>query len=397
MDDFGMALQVIRNAAGLTLAQLASAMPYTKGHISNVESGARQPTAEFAASADRALGTAPLFTMMADDPGGSAVKRRALLESVGLTLGAGLTIGSVDLAEVVRHAMASHAGNDWAEVVDDLTRRFVAEPSDALLGDVLGQIMILRQEIKEQSLTSDRARASAALCLLFGLLRGNRGDLRSARGWYNTAGMMAERSGDPETVALVAGRAASRGSYEGHTVAETLAGAGKALTAGAGPCWGTLEAHAARVHVYALTGRLAEGRAAVADMRRVADAMPAESGAAGPYERVITFNNYLECRLGTLREAHRAAMEAEQVLRDVPQWQTDARLYAGRAMVKAGDVETGARFALSAIGEYPHVVRTLAIGAADVVSVAPAGREIDEVAQLRIYAATAPRPWENAA
>ncbi|GIJ81256.1 hypothetical protein Xph01_56880 [Micromonospora phaseoli] len=93
------------------------------------------------------------------------------------------------------------------------------------------------------------------------------------------------------------------------------------------------------MHVHALTGNLTDGRSAVTGMRRVADELPDSdvSKVAGPIQRTASFHSYLECRIGSMKEAERAFTEAEPVLRPVPVWLADARIHYGRAMVTHGD------------------------------------------------------------
>ncbi|MFD3366617.1 Scr1 family TA system antitoxin-like transcriptional regulator [Streptomyces albidoflavus] len=55
---FGAKLRVVREAQGLTQDQLGSAMGYTCGHISSVETGRKVPTLRFSRQVDQALGTA---------------------------------------------------------------------------------------------------------------------------------------------------------------------------------------------------------------------------------------------------------------------------------------------------------------------------------------------------
>jgi len=55
-DEFRHALRQARLAAGLKQAALARKMEYSKGHVSRVEKGQRNPTYAFAKAADAALG-----------------------------------------------------------------------------------------------------------------------------------------------------------------------------------------------------------------------------------------------------------------------------------------------------------------------------------------------------
>ncbi|MGH3865734.1 MAG: hypothetical protein ACRDQ4_06255 [Pseudonocardiaceae bacterium] len=59
---------------------------------------------------------------------------------------------------------------------------------------------------------------------------------------------------------------------------------------------------------------------------------------AGPVERTATFRNYLECHVGSRRDADRAFAEADPLLRALPMWHADAKLDYGRALVKGRKV-----------------------------------------------------------
>ncbi|GAB3872969.1 hypothetical protein GCM10029964_012320 [Kibdelosporangium lantanae] len=55
--DFGVELRGLRRSAGISLAELARRVPYTKGYLSKVETGAAQPNAKLAELCDTALAT----------------------------------------------------------------------------------------------------------------------------------------------------------------------------------------------------------------------------------------------------------------------------------------------------------------------------------------------------
>lgn len=54
-DRFGQALRAHRRAKGISLAALSAAVNYSRGHLSNIECGARGATAELAGACDDAL------------------------------------------------------------------------------------------------------------------------------------------------------------------------------------------------------------------------------------------------------------------------------------------------------------------------------------------------------
>ena len=52
---FGMQLRTLRTARGLSLADLAQLVHYSKGHLSRVETGAKPPSDKLAESCDDVL------------------------------------------------------------------------------------------------------------------------------------------------------------------------------------------------------------------------------------------------------------------------------------------------------------------------------------------------------
>src|SRR6266702_2695573 len=54
---FGPRLRELRTAQGLSLSELARRLYYSKGHVSRIEVGAQQPSAEFARRCDAELDT----------------------------------------------------------------------------------------------------------------------------------------------------------------------------------------------------------------------------------------------------------------------------------------------------------------------------------------------------
>ena len=400
VETFGEVLRSLREAAGLSLSALAIRVSYHRSALGHVETGQRRGTPELAAACDKALKSSPLLSIVLelDDQQGDAMKRRALIASIGLAAGVG-GLGVSALADLVRNGLLDAAGEpeNWDAVVASYNRRLVTEPSAEFGQSLLSQLMTARHRIIEQGKTPERLKAVAELGQLYGLWLGNQGDVSSARNWYSTAAQLADRSKDTATQVYVRGRALSRGIYEGYTVRETVDGVEAALSLSKRPSLGALEAYSALVHVHALASNIGDGRAAVNGMRTVAETLPSNRvpDVAGPAERAVLFSNYLECRIGSRRDAERAFAEAEPILRPIPVWLADARIYYGRAMVANGDVSEGISFALAAIARLGHSVRVLSLGVSDLLSVVPAAHRSDELDQLRTYAARGSLPWES--
>lgn len=394
-EDIGTVVRSLRVAAGLTLAALAARTHVSLPAIGHLETGTRRPTPDLVAACDQVFGTAPLLsTLLELDGEGHAVRRRALLTTLGAATGLTGLDGALAVADLLRHGLLEQAGEveDWDAVVVDFSRRLVTDPSQAYGTALLSQLMIARQQMIDRGHTPDRLRASGYLGHLYGLWQGNQGRIPDAHGWYRASAVLADRSGDASAQVFVRARTASRAIFEGFTVGEVLDGAASALAISDRPSLGALEAHSARVHVHALTGDLRAGRSSVADMIGVAEALP--DSPAGPIARTVSFRHYLESRAGTRADADRAWVEAEPILRPVPVWWLEARVYQGRALVYDGDVAEGVNYALEAVKQLSVDIRHIGMAVSDLLSVVPANFKSDELDELRTFAATEPGPWE---
>lgn len=400
-ETFGQVLRSIREAAGLSLASLAKRTNYHKSEIGFVETGRRRPSVDLATACDRALGTSPLLSTVVemDEGQGDKMRRRALLATITMAVGVSGIDGVSALANVIRHGLldVADAVEDWDAVVDDFTRRRVTDPSADYGNALLAQLIVARQQNIDLGATTDRLRAVAQLGQLYGLWLGDRGDVASARGWYRSASMVADRSGDSLTQIFVRGSALSRGTYEGCSARETIEGVEAALNISRKPCLGALEAYSALVHVHGLTEDLRSGRVAVDSMQQVIDHLPDSEArkAAGPVERTAAFRNYLECRAGSRRDADRAFSEADLVLRPVPVWHADAKACYSRALVKDGDIADGVSLVLDAAKGFGQDIRIISLGVRDLLSVMPKGYRSDQLDELKMYAAAGPMPWET--
>lgn len=400
MATWGDTLRQLRQAAGLSLSGLAARAYVSRATIGHAETGARPPTTDLAVACDTALGTTPvLATLLALDTTGDDMRRRTLLTTVGAATAVAGISGATAVAALINQGMLSGLDHseDWDEVVDVYSRQLVTAPGAAYGASLLGQCAMIGQQIADRGVTPDRLRAAARLGQLAGLWQGNQGDRSAAHISYRRAAVLAARSGDVKTEVYVRARTASRAIYEGMTAQEVTHEANHALALSPAPTLGALEAHSAMVHLGALTGRIADGRAAVDAMRRVLDRLPDSDTRRvdGPVARTAHFSCYLESRIGPRRAADRAYAEAEQVLRPVPVWWADARVYYARALVTSGDIADGVALALSAARAAARDVNTVAVAVRDLLGAVPAGYRSDDLDELRGYAAAEPGPWET--
>jgi transcriptional regulator with XRE-family HTH domain len=395
VDSFGATLRALRQQNELSLEALAERTTFSAGYLGNIETGERAPTLGVAAACDDVFGCAPLLATLHSIERGDPMLRRALLGGTFAATSTALLAtvdGTAALAAVLQSSLhdAIEAPTDWDALAASFARRHVLAPSPAFGVELAAQIAVAQHRVTAGD--RDAARGAALLALTYGLWIADTGRVPTAHGLYATAAALADRSGDPATRALVRARAANRGIYEGWTADRAQATADEALaisTTGTA----ALEAHAARVHLHALTGNLSAGRAAVAQMRAAADSLP-EAGGPTAHQRVASFHAYLECRAGSLTDAQRAFEQAERDLRQVPLWLADATIYMGRALVAAGDVTGGAQLTLDAVQHLPFSTRILGIGVRDVLYAA-GRRRSDVLDVLRGYASPGPAPWET--
>ncbi|MEU1761658.1 helix-turn-helix transcriptional regulator [Micromonospora sp. NPDC005652] len=392
-ETFGEVLKSLREAAGMSLRGLAERVYYSKSEISFVETGARRCRPELVVACDNAFGTAPLLAVLADLDEGDPMRRRALITTLTAATGLAGLAGAAAVADLVRQGLLETAGqaDDWDEVIADYSRRLVADPSPAYGAALLGQLMVARQRLADVGATPERMRAVALLGQLYGLWLGNQAKIASAHGWYRTAAVLADRSGDTESRVFVRARTASRAIFEGATVRETREKAEEALSLTARPSRGALEAHSAIVHVHALTGELTAGRMALGGMWDVLHRLKNASGA--DTARLLSFAHYLESRIGTPASADLAWANTEPVLRPVPVWWREGQVYFGLSLVRRGDVADGIAYALQAVQALPTRVHTVGMAVSDLLRVVPATHRSDELDELRGYRAAAPGPW----
>lgn len=400
-DDFGSTLRELRKAAGMSLAGLAEAIHYSKSLVGQVEAGGRKPAHVFAEACDRALGTTPLLGMLCGaTTRGDDMLRRELLRHVGTLTAAGVGLGTVGLAETLRRGLLDDAGipEDWEATAAGHARTFVAAPNREYGAHVLTDLMLLGAHIRTAGPRPELFRAGATLSMFCGLWLGNQAEYLAARRQYRSAVALAQHAGDQPLAHYIAGSAAARGTYEGASVAETeqtiaqvLAEAGDALTVG------VMEAHSASAHLGALLGDAPRARAAVMAMRRVADHLAGEPDPWGawPVPRALHVGAWVEGRVGTFVTAQQACEEARGHLDNLPMWVAELDQFRARAMVAAGDVTGGVRYALGAARAIEHDVAVIAVAIRDVVDQVPGDVRTDELVELRRYASPNPGPWDT--
>jgi transcriptional regulator with XRE-family HTH domain len=397
VDSFGDVLRQLRQDRGWSLTQLGEKINWSRSAVGMVETGERRPSVDFAVICDRVLGTAPILTTLLALTGeDNDMNRRALLRGFTVAAGVGAMTSYASMADVFRQDLLESAGleRDWDAVVGAYQYRLVMAP-DATLGDeLLASMLSARHQMSERTDT-DTIKASAHLSLLYALWMGYSGNVGTSHSYFRTASLLAAGSRDRETEVYVQGRIASAGPYQGLTHQQTETSIELALSlAGNTASAGALEAHAARVHLAALTGDLSTGRQSINRMWALSEVLPQVPGAVTAAQRTASFHAYLEGKVGTLADSQRALGRAQVHLENIPQWLAEAQLYAAHAMIRHGHIEAGIEQALKALSGLRYTVRVVRFGVDDVLSLLPPGYHSDAADELRQYGTTGPKPWE---
>ncbi|MGI5212568.1 helix-turn-helix domain-containing protein [Plantactinospora sp. CA-290183] len=345
MDHVGARLRVAREAAAVTLTQMAARTNYSKSHLCNVELGKRPATPDLVLAYERVLG--------------ESVNRRGVL-----TLAATL-VAPTAVAELIQHGFA--AAMDGRREVDDWVARAEAYGQDymslgaaELQGRLAADLVVLQQELDDPHLWGVAARLMTVHGKTLPGNDGGRGAIRS----YEMAAIAADRCGDLEIRVWVRGRAALALAYEGAHLPVAARLAEQAVALSDRPTLGRLTALTAQAHVAAFRGDAATSLARLDDARRVFDTAGSDeqiSDFAVPEWRFHTFESMLLARLGHPRAV--AAQEAADRTRPatLPRFATHIELHRGLMMAAAGDAAGGLDHARRALDRLPPERHSLSL------------------------------------
>ncbi|MFI5697066.1 helix-turn-helix domain-containing protein [Kribbella sp. NPDC051586] len=226
---FGTHLRQSRQAAGLSLRQLAARVGYDHSYLSQVERGQRPGSADLARLCDRELGTGDQLTVTFE-------RRHSRTERPGQTPGV------ADPLELAWQGLVAGAGvAEQPTALDD----FRSIPPAALLPELVSELQLL------QARGVDEVHAVELSILIAETLAGL-GERHSARRWWWAA--QAAAAGDTALSALVYAREAITGLAERRPLPPLLELADRALVRQSP----SAVAHAARALVLAELGRSEE-------------------------------------------------------------------------------------------------------------------------------------------
>ncbi|MGP3770958.1 helix-turn-helix domain-containing protein [Streptomyces sp. SDT5-1] len=217
---FGVELRRLRMAAGLSLADFASAVHYSKGQISKVETGHKRATIEFAQLCDAVLGTGGRLVALV--PLGTPPSRRGVM-----TVGAAsfLALGSAPRSAAVHDSVA--AATSLPEIAHSLLAHYrrmgqVAPPT-ALLSPLAEQTRSFATLASDASSRTGQAlyRAAARFAEYTGWMAQEAGDDDAALRWTTDAVELSAAGGDHDLAAYARVRRALITYYRGEA-AETV-------------------------------------------------------------------------------------------------------------------------------------------------------------------------------
>ena len=269
---FGVQLRRSRQAAALSLRQLATRVGYDHSYLSQVERGRRPGSAHLASLCDRELGTSPALSTAYEQTHPSPQPTAARASVVGAAAG-------VELLEAVRHELAGSFGPgrevaEWRAVATSHAYEFATTPPAERLPELTADLQLLRASAAAGS--AALAVPAAELAVLIALTLAEFGKLRAAGRWWRTARATADGSTEHRIASLARSWEATSGLAEQRPLLVLLELADEALALADQPD-GVAHALAARAQVLAAQGEAAEARQAVRDLQAVAAGLPGRS------------------------------------------------------------------------------------------------------------------------
>ena len=340
---FGSELRRRRVAAGISLAQLARLLHYSKGYLSKIETGVRQPATKLARQADVVLDAGGELAALVFPVDG--IPRREPDEdgtSVRLNRRALVAFGSALLLPLdVQHADAEAATEDdqtelyFREQFDRCRQRGQHSPPGLVLRQLVMELCTLQELIEVARQPQARARLSvlaARYAEYAGWMAQEAGHPDSALAWTRQSAQIASTAGDTGLSAYALVREAELAMYA-HDPIATVALAHRAqIHPRSDARIRGLAAHR-QAQGHALLGDYASCRAALDEATVLLSQQPAE-GPGGPIlgstvaEVSQAVSGWCYYDLGRPRQA---AQALEQVLARTPETSRRARaLYGAR-------------------------------------------------------------------
>jgi hypothetical protein len=320
------------------LSEVATRTHYTRGHLSNVETGKRAASPDVVLAYERVLGE--------DMDRG----RRGVLAGIAASV-----VAPAATAELLRRGFAAAIGerpslDEWQSRVEEYGCDYMTVGAGELQSRLAGDLVVLQQQLEGP----ERWSVAARLLALYAKTTPGAGN--SSR-WYSLAVTAADRSEDLSSRVWVRGRAALAMAYEGKGLTTAGRLARQAVALSDEPSLGRLNAVIAMAHVAGARGDTETAYRMLDEGRRVFDVAGSSeqvSDYAIPEWRLHTFTSMLLSRMGDERGAVEAQDAADRTRpATLPRFATHIQMHRGLMMAKAGDVKGGIAHARRALDNLP--------------------------------------------
>ncbi|MEV6416429.1 helix-turn-helix transcriptional regulator [Kribbella sp. NPDC051718] len=374
MAEFGVQLRQSRQAAALSLRQLASRVGYDHSYLSQVERGRRPGSAHLATLCDRELGTTPALSAAyegaypssrpiaasAPAPESASWTTPDAEPAAGVPAAGGVAgSGGVELLEVVRHELAGAFGPgrevaEWRAVVAGHAEEFATTPSAERLPELTADLQLLRTGAASGS--AALAGPAAELAVLIALTLAELGRLRSAERWWRTARATADGCPERRIASMARSWEAASGLAEHRSLPGLLELADDALTLADQPAE-VARALAARARVLAALGESAPARQTLRDLQAVTADLPGRSAVGGPFGWVDFEASAVEGRVcAALGDTIGGYLALDQALGAGSAGTTERaelELVVAQCLVLDGDTAAGLAVAMRVLVELP--------------------------------------------
>lgn len=384
---FGAELRRCRQAAALSLRQLAARVGYDHSYLSQVERGQRPGSAHLARLCDSAIGTGSALTDLYARATSIRRPARPATTSAGPILVPVAARGPAQRTlEATRQGLAGALAqvsdvDEWAAVVAAYARDYTITAPPDLLPELSADLELLEATAAAvpTGVAVGLAVPAARLAALMALTLASLGRSRAARRWWRTARDTADHSADQPTRSLMRSLEATTGFYDRRPVPELLELAEQASLLADEPD-SAARAVAARAQALAVLEQAGAARAALGDLVRITADRPgptlAENSLFGwPSYRVHFVESFVYTALRDTEAAYRAQDKALELhpLEDRRQ-RAELRLHHARCLIHDREVAAGLAAAMRVLVELQDHWHTefLYDAAARVLSAVPA-------------------------
>ncbi len=296
----------------------------------------------------------------------------------------------------------SGVADEWERTAAGYANEVGVLPSLGLLPRLLADFSEAGARLNDSSghVRRRMVRVVAQLSALTAITFVSLGDPHTAQRWWRTAARAADEAGDYRAAALIRGRHAVFSLYSVQSAQTVLGLADEAIAAGRNtPCAGVASGYAARAQALAQLGRVQDARTTLSDLTRVFERLPDHvSGdrwsAWGWSEvRLRHVESYVHTQAGDITTAGRAQDAALELYPETNfQGRTQVEMHRAECLIRAGDIDSGAKHAASVLGSLPPdrrsdgLVASTAMAALDAIAVQhirrPAVRDARELLAL---------------